>query len=165
MLIREGKLRKDFYYRLSVMRIDVPSLRERKEDIKEITENFISHYNTLLSKNIKGLSEEVWEKFYEYNWPGNIRELKNTIESAMNMVDDGEVLTKEFFENKITMVGDLNNDSKFTGDLSLNNHLEEVEKAIITKIYKKNGENITRTADELKISRQNLQYKLKKYNL
>ncbi len=165
MLIREGKLRKDFYYRLSVMRIDVPSLRERKEDIKEITENFISHYNTLLSKNIKRLSEEVWEKFYEYNWPGNIRELKNTIESAMNMVDDGEVLTKEFFENKITMVGDLNNDSKFTGDLSLNNHLEEVEKAIITKIYKKNGENITRTADELKISRQNLQYKLKKYNL
>lgn len=165
MLIREGKLRKDFYYRLSVMRIDVPSLRERKEDIKEITENFISHYNTLLSKNIKGLSEEVWKKFYEYNWPGNIRELKNTIESAMNMVDDGEVLTKEFFENKITMVGDLNNDSKFTGDLSLNHHLEEVEKAIITKIYKKNGENITRTAEELKISRQNLQYKLKKYNL
>lgn len=164
-LIREGKLRKDFYYRLSVMRIDVPSLRERKEDIKEITENFISHYNTLLSKNIKRLSEEVWEKFYEYNWPGNIRELKNTIESAMNMVDDGEVLTKEFFENKITIVGDLNNDSKFTGDLSLNNHLEEVEKAIITKIYKKNGENITRTAEELKISRQNLQYKLKKYNL
>ncbi|WP_291573551.1 sigma-54 interaction domain-containing protein [Clostridium sp. UBA4548] len=164
-LIREGKLRKDFYYRLSVMRIDVPSLRERKEDIKEITESFISHYNTLLSKNIKGLSEEVWKKFYEYNWPGNIRELKNTIESAMNMVDDGEVLTKEFFENKITIVGDLNNDSKFTGDLSLNNHLEEVEKAIITKIYKKNGENITRTAEELKISRQNLQYKLKKYNL
>lgn len=164
-LIKEGKLRKDFYYRLSVMRIDVPSLRERKEDIKEITEHFISYYNRLLSKNVKNLSEEVWDKFQQYNWPGNIRELKNTIEAAMNMVDDGEILTKEFFENKFTIVGDMNNDSKFTGDLSLNDYLEEIERAVITKIYKKNGENITRTAEELKISRQNLQYKLKKYNL
>lgn len=164
-LIKEGKLRKDFYYRLSVMRIDVPSLRERKEDIKEITEHFISYYNRLLSKNVKDLSEEVWDKFQQYNWPGNIRELKNTIEAAMNMIDDGEILTKEFFENKFTLVGDMNNDSKFTGDLSLNDYLEEIERAVITKIYKKNGENITRTAEELKISRQNLQYKLKKYNL
>lgn len=164
-LIKEGKLRKDFYYRLSVMRIDVPSLRERKEDIKEITEHFISYYNRLLSKNVKNLSEEVWDKFQQYNWPGNIRELKNTIEAAMNMVDDGEILTKEFFENKFTIVGDMNNDSKFTGDLSLNDYLEEIERSVITKIYKKNGENITRTAEELKISRQNLQYKLKKYNL
>ncbi|MBP2020432.1 arginine utilization regulatory protein [Clostridium punense] len=164
-LIKEGKLRKDFYYRLSVMRIDVPSLRERKEDIKEITEYFISYYNRLLSKNVKNLSEEVWDKFQQYNWPGNIRELKNTIEAAMNMVDDGEILTKEFFENKFTIVGDMNNDSKFTGDLSLNDYLEEIERSVITKIYKKNGENITRTAEELKISRQNLQYKLKKYNL
>lgn len=164
-LIKEGKLRKDFYYRLSVMRIDVPSLRERKEDIKEITEHFISYYNRLLSKNVKNLSEEVWDKFQQYNWPGNIRELKNTIEAAMNMVDDGEILTKEFFENKFTIVGDMNNDSKFTGDLSLNDYLEEIERSVIMKIYKKNGENITRTAEELKISRQNLQYKLKKYNL
>lgn len=164
-LIKEGKLRKDFYYRLSVMRIDVPPLRERKEDIKEITEHFISYYNRLLSKNVKDLSEEVWDKFQQYNWPGNIRELKNTIEAAMNMIDDGEILTKEFFENKFTIVGDINNDSKFTGDLSLNDYLEEIERSVITKIYKKNGENITRTAEELKISRQNLQYKLKKYNL
>lgn len=164
-LIKEGKLRKDFYYRLSVMRIDVPPLRERKEDIKEITEHFISYYNRLLSKNVKDLSEEVWDKFQQYNWPGNIRELKNTIEAAINMIDDGEILTKEFFENKFTIVGDINNDSKFTGDLSLNDYLEEIERSVITKIYKKNGENITRTAEELKISRQNLQYKLKKYNL
>lgn len=164
-LIKEGKLRKDFYYRLSVMRIDVPPLRERKEDIKEIAEYFIDYYNGLLSKNIKCLNDDVWERFHEYNWPGNIRELKNTIEAAMNMVDDGEVLTKEFFENKITMIGDLSNDSKFNGEISLNDHLEEVEKAIIAKIYRKNRENITRTANELKISRQNLQYKLKKYNI
>jgi len=164
-LIKEGKLRKDLYYRLSVMRIDVPPLRERKEDIELLAKYFISHYNSLLSKNIKILSKDMMERFLEYGWPGNIRELKNTIEAAMNMVDDGEILTKEFFENKIALVGDLNLDTKFNGDMSLSEYLEEIEKTIILKSYIKNGENITRTAEELKISRQNLQYKIKKYKL
>jgi len=164
-LIKEGKLRKDLYYRLSVMRIDVPPLRERKEDIELLVKYFINHYNSLLSKNIKVLSKDMMERFLEYGWPGNIRELKNTLEAAMNMVDDGETLTKEFFENKIALVGDLNSDSKFSGDMSLSEYLEEIEKAIILKSYIKNGENITRTAEELKISRQNLQYKIKKYKL
>lgn len=164
-LIKEGKLRKDLYYRLSVMRIDVPPLRERKEDIELLVKYFINHYNSLLSKNIKLLSKDMMERFLEYGWPGNIRELKNTIEAAMNMVDDGEILTKEFFENKIALVGDLNLDTKFNGDMSLSEYLEEIEKTIILKSYIKNGENITRTAEELKISRQNLQYKIKKYKL
>jgi arginine utilization regulatory protein len=164
-LIKEGKLRKDLYYRLSVLRIDVPPLRERKEDIELLVKYFINHYNSLLSKNIKVLSKDMMKRFLEYGWPGNIRELKNTLEAAMNMVDDGETLTKEFFENKIALVGDLNSDSKFSGDMSLSEYLEEIEKAIIFKSYIKNGENITRTAEELKISRQNLQYKIKKYKL
>lgn len=164
-LIKEGKLRKDLYYRLSVMRIDVPPLRERKEDIELLVKYFINHYNSLLSKNIKILSKDMMGRFLEYGWPGNIRELKNTIEAAMNMVDDGEILTKEFFENKIALVGDLNLDSKFNGDMPLSEYLEEIEKTIILKSYIKNGENITRTAEELKISRQNLQYKIKKYKL
>jgi arginine utilization regulatory protein len=164
-LIKEGKLRKDLYYRLSVMRIDVPPLRERKEDIELLVKYFINHYNSLLSKNIKVLSKDMMERFLEYGWPGNIRELKNTVEAAMNMVDDGELLTKEFFENKIALVGDLNLDSKYSGDMSLSEYLEEIEKTIILKSYMKNGENITRTAEELKISRQNLQYKIKKYKL
>lgn len=164
-LIKEGRLRKDLYYRLSVMRIDVPSLRERKEDIEALVDYFLHYYNVLLSKNVKRVSDEVMERFKENDWPGNIRELKNTIEAAMNMVDDGEILSKEFFENRINLMGDIPLDSKLSEGLSLNEYLEKVEKAIITKTYLKNGENVSRTAQELKITRQNLQYKLKKYGL
>jgi len=79
-LIREGKLRKDFYYRLSVIKVMIPPLRERKEDISQLCDFFINYYNGILYRNVKGISEDVMEGFLNYSWPGNIRELKNNIE-------------------------------------------------------------------------------------
>jgi len=164
-LIREGKLRKDFYYRLSVIKVMIPPLRERKEDISDLCDFFINYYNGILYRNVKGISEDVMEGFLNYSWPGNIRELKNNIESAMNMVEDGEILTKECFGNKINSVVEVTAEEGFRGEISLNEYIDNIEKNIIEKSYQKNNNNITKTSEELKISRQNLQYKLKKYEL
>ncbi|WP_346920451.1 sigma-54 interaction domain-containing protein [Clostridium sp. UBA7339] len=164
-LIREGKLRKDFYYRLSVIKVMIPPLRERKEDISQLCDFFVNYYNGILYRNVKGISEDVMEGFLNYSWPGNVRELKNNIESAMNMVEDGEILTKECFGNKINSVVEVTSEDGFRGDIPLNEYIDSLEKNIIEKSYKKNNKNITKTSEELKISRQNLQYKLKKYKL
>lgn len=164
-LIREGKLRKDFYYRLSVIKVMIPPLRERKEDISQLCDFFINYYNGILYRNVKGISEDIMEGFLNYSWPGNVRELKNNIESAMNMVEDGEILTKECFGNKINSVVEVTAEEGFRGDVPLNEYIDSLEKNIIEKSYKKNNKNITKTSEELKISRQNLQYKLKKYKL
>ena len=100
-LIESGKLRKDFYYRLGVLRIDIPPLRERKEDIIIFVEKLIEKYNKILGKNIRGIDEDMLRKLREYNWPGNIRELTNVIEAAMNMADNNSILTENYFDFRI----------------------------------------------------------------
>lgn len=164
-LIEEGKLRKDFYYRLSVIKINIPPLRERREDIKELCQYFLKYYNRILFKNVSEISEDVMNGFMNYDWPGNVRELKNSIESAMNMVDMGEILTKECFINKISTLRESTTAEDYTGDLPLDYYLENVERKIIENELLKSGNNISKTAERLKISRQSLQYKIKKYNL
>lgn len=164
-LIEEGKLRKDFYYRLSVIKINIPPLRERREDIKELCQYFLKYYNRILFKNVSEISEDVMNRFMNYDWPGNVRELKNSIESAMNMVDMGEILTKECFINKISTLRESTTAEDYTGDLPLDYYLENVERKIIENELLKKNNNISKTAEGLKISRQSLQYKIKKYNL
>lgn len=163
-LIEEGKLRKDFYYRLGVVRIDIPQLRERKEDIEDLVKYFVNYYNNILGKNIIDIDENVLKDFKEYDWPGNVRELKNIIEAAMNMVDNNGRLTREFFENKVIESNNKENNHDI-GEMSISAYLESIEKAIIGEELSKNNSNITKTAEKLKISRQKLQYKIKKYNL
>ena len=164
-LIREGKLRKDFYYRLSVIRIDVPPLRERKDDIEILVEHFVNYYNEMLSKNVKTIDKDVFKKFMNHNWPGNVRELKNSIELAMNMIDDTEVLTKEFFENKTVCLKEESFEKKYSTDKSLPEYLEDIEKEIIEKTLILSDYNVSKASKELKISRQCLQHKMKKFNL
>lgn len=168
-LIEEGRLRKDFYYRLGVIRIDIPPLRQRKEDIPLLAKCFIEHYNKVLCKNIAEIDEESMRQFMEYDWPGNIRELKNVIESAMNLSENSSILTKECFDNKaeiISPLGDYStNYNNYNSELSLQEYLDKIEMQIIKDSLKKNDQNITKTAEELKMTRQNLQYKIKKYKL
>lgn len=163
-LIESGKLRKDFYYRLCVMRINIPPLRERIDDIPIFVEELIKKYNKILCKNIRGIDEVMMKKLQEYNWPGNIRELTNVIESAINMADYNSILTENYFDFRIAYdncanVQDIttNNDSSF----HLENYMNDIEKNIIEKILKKNNYNVSKAARELSISRQNLQYKIK----
>ena len=163
-LIQSGKLRKDFYYRLCVIRINIPPLRERKDDIPIFVDKLIEKYNKILCKNIRGIDEAMMRKLQEYNWPGNIRELTNVIEAAINMADTNSILTENYFDFRIEY-GNCNNVvdiiTNKDGGFDLENYISDIEKTIIEKILKKNSYNVSKTARELNISRQTLQYKIK----
>lgn len=166
-LIREGKLRKDFYYRLSVIRLDIPSLRERKEDIKDLILYFIKYYNELLGKNVKDVSLQVYECFMKYDWPGNIRELRNNIENAMNVAEGTDILSISYFEGRIFENTDyeLKIPAFDNKEGSISDYLEKIEGIYIKSCLNKNNNNISKAAKELKISRQALQYKINKIKL
>lgn len=163
-LIESGKLRKDFYYRVGVLRINIPPLRERKEDITIFVDNLIKKYNKILCKNIRGIDEDMMRKLQDYNWPGNIRELTNVIEAAMNMADNNSILTENFFDSTIAYencenVQDIISNTE--GSFDLESYMSNIEKNLIKKMLKKNNYNVSKTARQLSISRQNLQYKIK----
>lgn len=167
--INKGTLRKDLYYRLNVIYIPIPPLRERKEDIEILCNHFINKYNPLLNKNIKFISTDVIDAFNKYSWPGNIRELENFIEGAMNMAPTNErELKREYF---VSLPINEPNHSLGANILTklkeqpLPDILGEMEKDIILNILRDNNFNITYAAKVLGIKRQTLQHKIKKYNL
>ena len=146
----------------------MPPLREMKEDIPLLCDYFIEYYNKILGKNINSIDKEIIEGFYQYEWPGNIRELKNVIEAAMNMVEDNNHLSKEYFETKMkkTLKYCLVKNNTFNSkDQSLEDYLFCIEKEIIESTLRNNNHNISKSSLDLKLSRQSLQYKIKKYNL
>lgn len=169
--IVKGTLRKDLYYRLSVINITIPTLRDRKEDIPLFIKEFIKKYNDKFSKDVWDVSKEVYDAFMSYDWPGNVRELKNYIEGAMNMVS-GHILQKEHFTSQIqdALFFSSKNDNflsvdKYSYDISLDEFIDEMEKKIIEEALKKCENNISRTSKLLKIKRQTLQQKIKRYNI
>lgn len=167
--LKKGTLRKDLFYRLNVIFIQIPPLVERKEDIPILTNHFINKFNLLLDKKVKSVSKDVLDYFMEYTWPGNVRELANVIEGAMNIVDENEtLLTKKDFISSIHIMKDKHYRNPFVleqKDKSLPVVLEEIEKNLIINAFENNHNNITKTAKELGIKRQTLQHKLKKYKI
>lgn len=164
--IKNGTLRKDLYYRLNVIYINIPPLRERKEDIPFLSNHFIDKYNFILDKNIHGLEDEVLQCFYRYPWLGNVRELENAIEAAMNYVPHNRrYLKKEDFISCPNIIDNEKNLETIVLDIKkpLPDYLEEIEKKVIEKNLENNNYNISQTAKELGIKRQTLQYKIKKY--
>ncbi|WP_236860130.1 sigma-54 interaction domain-containing protein [Candidatus Formimonas warabiya] len=157
--IEKGQLRSDLFYRLAVVYLTIPPLRERMDDLEMLADAFIQQYNHLFKMHIKGLSDEVLAAFRSYHWPGNIRQLKHCIECAMNVV------------SKDTNLIDIENLPKYLrfspGNIqnSVFTEIEDSEKNRIKIALKKNNGNIARAAVELGVSRQNLQYRIKKYNL
>ena len=168
-LVSTKMFRKDLYYRLNVINIRIPTLRERPDDLHILCDYFIRMFNQKLKKDVWMISKELEDLFQNYEWHGNVRELQNVIETAMNMVVDEHVITKEHLPNKW---GEMLHNSKvksnehdFYDHKDLNQYLENIERSLIRRMYLKNENNITKTAIELNISRQNLQYKLKKYEI
>jgi arginine utilization regulatory protein len=169
-LVQHGDLRKDLYYRVNVLSIYIPALKERPEDITLLVDYFIRYFNVKMHKNIWMLSEEVMAQVKEHPWRGNVRELQNFIESAMNMVQDEHVIhlehlashwQEQFFHVDLTDQG-LENQENL---LPLNEQLELLELDLISNRMAYFHGNISKTASSLGISRQNLQYKLKKLNI
>lgn len=169
-LVEKGEFRKDLFYRLNVINIKIPSLRERLDDVKLLSEHFIRLYNEKLGKDVWMIGKDIEALFQDYTWPGNIRELQNMIETAMNMVIDEHVITKEHLAHKMEELDhrrsqDVSQQSKIDLSNGINEYLEGLEKQLIKEQLQKFSNNISKTAKTLKISRQNLQYKIKKYEL
>lgn len=96
-LIGERKFREDLYYRLNVIPIEMPSLRQRGDDIELLTEKFITKYNRIFGKNIRGMEAKVWQNFRRYPWPGNIRELENMVECMVNLAEGTDIIAMDMF--------------------------------------------------------------------
>nr|WP_263325230.1 sigma-54-dependent Fis family transcriptional regulator [Neobacillus sp. Marseille-Q6967] len=176
--IANNHMRKDLYYRLGVVTIFVPPLRERKEDIPLLVQNFIEKYNERFRMNVKGLSEEVRQSFMEYDWLGNVRELEHIIEAAMNiMMEDEEVImyshlpfqyrSKMQMKERMLPHSTVDTFMRENGDVTipLKDQMEQFEKSYIEIVLKRNNSNISKTAQLLGLSRQSLQYRMKKLNI
>jgi arginine utilization regulatory protein len=167
-LLREGRLREDLYYRLNVIYLEIPPLRERKDDIDPLVEFFISKYNNRLHKNVASISNEVAHMFHNYAWKGNVRELQHCIESAMNWCE-GNVIQKEHinlydYEENIYLA-DSNISINYISEKGLNETLDEYERNIILKAIEHTEGNYSKAARYLKIPKQTLQNKIKKYEI
>ena len=170
--ISSDRLRKDLYYRLSVVSLFIPPLRERKEDISLLTQSFIKKFNVLFEMDIEGISEEVYALFYEYEWPGNVRELEHIIEGAMNLLEPGDKSIEishlpTLFKKKAHMEEaepeSIVDPLPHLGTLPLDDYIAHTEKLYLEKVLKEHNHNISQAAKALDISRQSLQYRLKKY--
>jgi len=162
-----GGFRPDLYYRLSVIQIDLPPLRERGEDVLLLADHFIAHFNERLRKRVRGMAPEVAEIFRHYRWPGNVRELRNVIERAL-ILEDEDVITTAYLPRDlekgrggVAPPDPLTQASSFTlpgGGVAL----EEVEQSLVRQAIERSGGNQTRAAALLGISRDQLRYRLKK---
>jgi len=168
-LLNSPSFRNDLFYRINVITIQIPPLRNRPEDVKLLANYFIDEFNDKLSKDVWMMSEDLMLHFENYPWRGNIRELRNFIETAMNLVADEHVLSKEhlpvYYEELLDFSHGLDRTSNVDLSEGLNPYLESLERNLIEQEFILQERNITKTAEKLKLSRQNLQYKLKKYEL
>ncbi|OQX86893.1 hypothetical protein B6D60_05235 [candidate division KSB1 bacterium 4484_87] len=158
--VEEGSFREDLFYRLSVIPIHIPSLRERKEDILPLAEHFLALYNQKRKKNLIGFADEVIDLFHHYNWPGNVRELENVIERAVVIEDDRNITLSSLPSHIRALRKD-----KIAGDSSEIKSLDELEKEHILEVLDRTNWNRSKTARILGIDRKTLYDKLKRYSI
>ena len=166
-----GRFRLDLYYRLSVIQIDIPALRERGEDIITLAEHYVAHFNHRLRKRVRGFSPDVVEIFRHYHWPGNVRELRNVIERVM-ILEDGDLITSTYLPRglgrddlEIVEKASSSSPQSSPSHFSLPAEgitLDEVEMSLVRQALERSGGNQTRAAELLGISRDQLRYRLKK---
>lgn len=162
--VAEGKFRKDLYYRLNVIAIDMPPLRQRPEDIPLLVEHFLQIQNARHGTQMEGLSPEAMEAFMTYSWPGNVRELQNSIERGMVMSSGTQIE----LEDLPPQIRDADDPliALFSGDdLSIKATSARLEKILITRALERTEGNRTHAARLLEISHRTLLYKLKDYNI
>ena len=152
--VRSGRFREDLFYRLSVMPITLPPLRERREDILPLAAHFIAHFNQKLNRRIEGLTARAEALLVAYQWPGNIRELRNIIERAMILCSGDRIHASDLPFGSATAQSESRDEF-----LSL----EELERLHIERVFAATGKNLSRTAEILGITRTTLYSKLRRY--
>ena len=157
--VKNGKFREDLFYRLNVVRIEVPPLRERKDDIPLLMHSFLREFNIENEKNIKGFDNRAKATMLKYSWPGNIRELKNCVESAVVMCSSEEIS----FEDLPSSVQSRDNEQVIRIPLGIT--MDEAEKIIIQENLAFNNGNKSKTADILGIGRKTLHRKIEELSI
>lgn len=161
-MITKGTFRRELLYRLRVLEITVPPLRERKEDIPILVNCFLKRYRDRLNVAVERVSPKSMELLTAYTWPGNVRELENVIEGALALCEEGErVLSEKHLPPWIWA----ENEEKRAWKGSLIDAVESLEQELITQALRACGGNQTRAAEKLGITRRMLQYKMKKYGI
>jgi DNA-binding NtrC family response regulator len=154
-LIKAGSFREDLYYRLNVINVAIPPLRERKEDVVELSHHFLKKYAKKLSKSITEFTSEALDLLTGYNWPGNVRELENVVERAVILCESGRIGAEDLSISSYAAVA----------EMSVNPSLEEMEKNYILRVLKEAGNNQSKASQLLGIDRKTLYLKLKKYGI
>lgn len=164
-LMYDNQLREDFYYRLSIVRLDLPELIQRTDDIEPFIKQFIHFYNSRMNMNIKTVAPSVLNRLVNYSWPGNIRELRNAIEAAFYYVEGDIIEAEDFPQHLMKAVGHIEPPVIPTITGNLRDTMEEMERALIEEEFIKANGSLAETARKLGISKQSLKYKLDKYRL
>ncbi|NOG45503.1 MAG: sigma-54-dependent Fis family transcriptional regulator [Calditrichaeota bacterium] len=161
--VEEGRFREDLYYRLNVFPINIPPLRERKEDIAELVRFFIDKFAERISKEVKGIDETVLQNLIDASFPGNVRELENEIERMVTLVDEAAVIGTDELSDRFKQ-----NNNNFQKQLSftqLKPAIEHVETTLISQALKKTKGNVLKSAEILGVSRVGLHKMLKRHQI
>ena len=158
-----GQFRQDLYYRLNVIPLEVPPLRERKDDIPLLISHFLEKFNKQFSKNVDVIEDDAMKCLQNYSWQGNIRELENLIERSIVLNKTGKLTSKDFPDYVVN--DGPKPDFEMITDGSLTDVVDHYEKQIILKALKENNFNKLRTAEKLGIHRSTFMSKLKKYEI
>ena len=171
--IAEGRFREDLFYRLSVIPIELPSLRERPEDIPLLARNFLERFSKSMNKNIDGIEPETMRRLEVYDWPGNVRELENTIERAVAL-ESGTRITVDalpervrnrYREPLLPVPRNGNGAVLPEGGLNLEEHIQQVERSYLLAALESSGGIRTQAADLLKMSYRSFRHYAKKYGV
>ncbi len=163
-MVENGDYRLDLYYRLNVVEINLPPLRERRQDLPLLFKHFIEKFNNEFGKEIKGLSREAERILFDYNYPGNVRELSNIIEAAI-VLSDNEIIQAKDLPTELRPSKKNVNADFITKENLVGLTLKEVEKRVIQASLEKNNWHRLKTSEELGISEKGLRNKIKEYNL
>jgi len=160
-MMNEGSFREDLYYRLNVVSLNIPPLRERKEDIMPLCDLFIEQYSAENDKKIIGFTREAFDALMKYDFPGNVRELENLIERAVVLTRDSYITLDDLPPHVFTYTIPVNKNEPQGFDT----RIEELEKMLIQTELRKAGGNQSKAARALEISERKLRYKIQKYGL
>ena len=172
-MVADGSLREDFYYRIFVYPIIMPPLRERKMDILPISYHFLKEFAQSLGKSIIGFDDEAISRITEYDWPGNVRQLRNVIERAVILCEKEIITLKE-----LPVLGDMDGIDKLIGHIPTSNEelkqikkeirqkaVDQVEKNFVLNALMQNSWNVTQAAKNTGLQRTNFQALMRKHNI
>ena len=162
--VRAGRFREDLYYRLNVLSIRLPPLRERHTDVPLLVEHFVRQFNTRLGTQVRGATPAAMRLLMQYAWPGNVRELENTIERALVLVD-GDEIGEEDLPPRVREGQDRIRSTLASAELSIKKTTRIIEEELIRRALEKTGGNRTRAAELLELSHRALLYKIKEYRI